>query len=86
MDYDEDEDIEIPSNAELARAERIDPDSLLTEEDRMKPLNIRTSFRPFFGKHISLVPKLTLSQLKHASPTPSAAAPAKTAAAASQNV
>jgi hypothetical protein len=42
MDYDEDEDMEIPSNEELARAERIDPDSLLTEEDRMKPLNIRT--------------------------------------------
>jgi hypothetical protein len=44
MDYDEDEDMEIPSNEELERAERIDPDSLLTEEDRMKPLNIRTSF------------------------------------------
>lgn len=45
MDYDEDEDeFEIPSNEELARAERIDPDSLLTEEDRMKPLNIRMSF------------------------------------------
>jgi hypothetical protein len=43
MDYDEDEDMEIPSNEELERAERIDPDSLLTEEDRMKPLNIRTS-------------------------------------------
>lgn len=42
MDYDEDEDMEIPSNEELERAERIDPDSLLTEEDRMKPLNIRT--------------------------------------------
>lgn len=41
MDYDEDEDIEIPSNEELERAERIDPDSLLTEEDRQKPLNIR---------------------------------------------
>lgn len=41
MDYDEDEDMEIPSNEELERAERIDPDSLLTEEDRMKPLNIR---------------------------------------------
>lgn len=40
-DYDEDEDMEIPSNEELERAERIDPDSLLTEEDRMKPLNIR---------------------------------------------
>lgn len=44
MDYDEDEDMEIPSNEELARAGRIDPDSLLTEEDKMKPLNIRTSF------------------------------------------
>jgi hypothetical protein len=46
MDYDEDEDDDmgIPSNAELARAERIDPNSLLTEEDRMKPLNIRTFF------------------------------------------
>jgi hypothetical protein len=43
MDYDEDEDMEIPSNEELERAERIDPDSLLTEEDRMKPLNIRES-------------------------------------------
>jgi len=40
-DYDEDEDMEIPSNEELERAERIDPDSLLTEEDRLKPLNIR---------------------------------------------
>jgi hypothetical protein len=45
MDYDEDEDMEIPSNEELERAERIDPDSLLTEEDRMKPLNIRTSYQ-----------------------------------------
>lgn len=42
-DYDEDEDMEIPSNEELERAERIDPDSLLTEEDRLKPLNIRKS-------------------------------------------
>jgi hypothetical protein len=88
MDYDEDEDDDmgIPSNAELARAERIDPDSLLTEEDRMKPLNIRTSLPPSFGKRTSLVLKLTLSQPKHASLTPSAAAPAKTAAVASQNV
>ncbi|KAM0715503.1 hypothetical protein Q7P37_009001 [Cladosporium fusiforme] len=43
MDYDEDEDIEIPSNEELERADRIDPDSLLTEEDRQKPLNIPTN-------------------------------------------
>ena len=57
MDYDEDEDFEIPSNAELARAERIDPDSLLTEEDRMKPLNIRTfapsCFTPRFHSELS---------------------------------
>lgn len=46
MDYDEDEDFEIPSNAELARAEKIDPDSLLTEEDRMKPLNIPEACLP----------------------------------------
>lgn len=45
-DYDEDEDM-FPSNEELERAERIDPDSLLTEEDRMKPLNIRTSSLPY---------------------------------------
>lgn len=43
VDYeDEDMEMEIPSNEELERAERIDPDSLLTEEDRQKPLNIRT--------------------------------------------
>lgn len=42
MDYEDDDDeMEIPSNEELERAERIDPDSLLTEEDRKKPLNIR---------------------------------------------
>jgi anamorsin len=38
--YESDE-VELPSQEELDRAERIDPDSLLTEEDRMKPLNIR---------------------------------------------
>ena len=31
----------LPSQEELERAERIDPDTLLTEEDRLKPLNIR---------------------------------------------
>lgn len=41
MDYEDEEEMEIPSNEELERAERIDPDSLLTEEDRKKPLNIR---------------------------------------------
>ena len=52
MDYDEDEDMEIPSNEELARAERIDPDSLLTEEDRMKSLNIRMSSRYPFSPNV----------------------------------
>ena len=42
--YDDDDDIEIPSNEELERAERIDPDTLLTEEDRKKPLIIRKYF------------------------------------------
>ncbi|KAK3706708.1 electron carrier [Vermiconidia calcicola] len=40
------EDIEIPSNEELERAERIDPDTLLTEEDRQKPLNIPEACKP----------------------------------------
>ena len=39
--YESEEDMEIPSNEELERAEKIDPDTLLTEEDRKKPLNIR---------------------------------------------
>ena len=43
--------MEIPSNEELERAERIDPDSLLTEEDRMKPLNIRKSKSTAFTLH-----------------------------------
>lgn len=38
--YEDDED-EFPSDEALANAERIDPDTLLTEEDRQKPLNIR---------------------------------------------
>ena len=36
-----DDEMEIPSQEELERAEKIDPESLLTEEDRQKPLNIR---------------------------------------------
>lgn len=40
-----DDDMEIPSQEELERAEKIDPDSLLTEADRQKPLNIRESIR-----------------------------------------
>lgn len=37
----EEVDMELPTQEELERAEKIDPDSLLTEEDRKKPLNIR---------------------------------------------
>lgn len=39
----ESEEMEIPSQEELERAEKIDPDTLLTEEDRKKPLVIRES-------------------------------------------
>ena len=42
--YDDDEDMEIPSNEELEKAEKIDPDTLLTEEDRQKPIIIRNSY------------------------------------------
>lgn len=42
--YESDE-MEIPSNEELERAEKIDPDTLLTEEDRQKPLIIRELHR-----------------------------------------
>ena len=42
----ESDDMDIPSNEELARAEKIDPDSLLTEEDRRKPLIIRKCYGP----------------------------------------
>lgn len=41
--YESDE-IEIPNNEELQRAEKINPDTLLTEEDRKKPLIIRKSY------------------------------------------
>ena len=43
MDYDDDEDDDfgIPSKAELMSGDTIDPDSLLTEEDRKRPINIR---------------------------------------------
>lgn len=37
----DDEEMEIPSNEELLNSERIDPDTLLTEEDRQRPIIIR---------------------------------------------
>ncbi|KAF7185537.1 Fe-S cluster assembly protein dre2 [Pseudocercospora fuligena] len=43
--YEDDED-EFPSDEALANADRIDPDTLLTEEDRQKPLNIPEACKP----------------------------------------
>lgn len=40
----EDDDADFPSDEALQNAESIDPDTLLTEEDRQKPLNIRKSW------------------------------------------
>lgn len=37
----EEDDFDFPTDEQLQNAERIDPDTLLTEEDRLKPLNIR---------------------------------------------
>jgi anamorsin len=42
--YDDDDDMEIPDDAALEAAGQIDPETLLTEEDRKKPLNIRRSY------------------------------------------
>ncbi|KAM3420412.1 Fe-S cluster assembly protein DRE2 [Cercospora zeina] len=44
-DWDSAED-EFPDDDELERAGRIDPDTLLTEEDRQKPLNIPEACKP----------------------------------------
>ncbi|KAK5171511.1 electron carrier [Saxophila tyrrhenica] len=44
--HSEEDEMELPSQEELERAERVDPDSLLTEEDRMKPLNIPEACKP----------------------------------------
>jgi hypothetical protein len=41
MDYEDDGLDDFPSNEELERAGNIDPDTLLSAEDRLKPLNIR---------------------------------------------
>jgi hypothetical protein len=43
---DEDEEMEFPSDEQLENAGRIDPDSLLSEADRQKPLIIRKSIPP----------------------------------------
>lgn len=41
LNYEYDEEDEFPDDEALANADKIDPDTLLTEEDRQKPLNIR---------------------------------------------
>ncbi|GAB7356908.1 hypothetical protein MBLNU459_g7764t1 [Dothideomycetes sp. NU459] len=46
MDYEEDDDVYIPSKAELMDGDTIDPDTLLTEEDRQKPINIPEACKP----------------------------------------
>ncbi|KAK5718981.1 electron carrier [Elasticomyces elasticus] len=42
----DDEDMDIPDDAELDRAERIDPDSLLSEADRQKPIIVPDACKP----------------------------------------
>ncbi|KAK1812080.1 electron carrier [Friedmanniomyces endolithicus] len=44
--YDDDEHMEIPDDAELDRAERINPDSLLSEEDRQRPIIVPDACKP----------------------------------------
>lgn len=64
-DYEEEDDFGIPSKDELLQGGTIDPDTLLTEEDRKRPINIRKSrlhvlmMSGFTNKH---------AQPKHASP------------------
>nr|XP_023907928.1 fe-S cluster assembly protein dre2-like [Quercus suber]POF16448.1 fe-s cluster assembly protein dre2 [Quercus suber] len=43
---DDDMDVDFPSNEELERAERIDPDTLLTEADREKPIIVPDACKP----------------------------------------
>ncbi|KAL1296841.1 hypothetical protein AAFC00_004464 [Neodothiora populina] len=45
-DYDEDDDFGIPSKADLMKGDTIDPNSLLTDEDRKKPINIPEACKP----------------------------------------
>lgn len=70
--YDDEDDF--PDDEALANAGTIDPDTLLTEEDRQKPLNIRESKYTTEQER-----QLTMSQPKRASPTRSVEEPARTA-------
>lgn len=72
--YDDDDD-EFPDDEALASAERIDPDTLLTEQDRQRPLVIRKYDYPH------LMDYANIHQPKHASLTRRGGAPAKTALA-----
>lgn len=44
--YDEDEDVELPSKEELLMGSTIDPNTLLSEEDRKRPINIPEACKP----------------------------------------
>lgn len=84
MDYDDDDDEPyIPSNEELQAAEKIDPDTLLTEEDRLRPIIVRKyTICGLFLVNATL----TSHQPRPASLTQSADEPAKIALAVWQSV
>lgn len=44
--YDEDDELELPSKEELLNGETIDPNTLLSEEDRKRPINIPEACKP----------------------------------------
>jgi len=48
--FEDDEEMEIPSNEELEKAAPIDPDTLLTEEDRLRPIIVRKSRSRMLGR------------------------------------
>lgn len=78
MDYDDDEPY-IPSNEELMNGDTIDPDTLLTEADRQKPIIIRKRIQQSLIHDPAV---LTRTQLRHASPTARDGELARTALAA----
>jgi len=79
-DDDDDEDMDIPSQEELDRADKIDPETLLTEDDRQRPIIIRK----YYPTHIRVgTPTLTIElQPRHASQIASDDVPARTVPAA----
>lgn len=59
-----DDDMEIPDDDELERAGQIDPDTLLTEEDRQKPIIVRKSIRINSPAAFHLLTKATAEACK----------------------